>query len=336
MYLLLNADVPLSIGFDKIQQNIGSIRNRGLEISLNTVNFAGERGRFKWTTNFNISFNKSKITGLSGDQDFLVSGIQYPTIDNLYIARVVHITSGVSALVLAIVVGKRRDFGILEHRPHNVPFVLLGAGLLWFGWFGFNAGSALAANGLAVHALVTTHVSAAAAMFSWLAIEKHVTGHPSLVGGSTGLVAGLVAITPGAGFVSIWSAILIGLMVSPICFYAISVLKKRFAYDDALDAFGCHGVGGIFGGLATAIFTTPDLALDKANIGLIYGKAHLFIVTILTIIFTAIWSALVTYGIIKVIAHYMPLRVSDRDEAIGLDDCEHKETAYPTFMGLDS
>lgn len=195
---------------------------------------------------------------------------------------------------------------------------------------------ALAANGLAVHALVTTHVSAAAAMFSWLAIDKHVTGHPSLVGGSTGLVAGLVAITPGAGFVSIWSAILIGLMVSPICFYAISVLKKRFAYDDALDAFGCHGVGGIFGGLATAIFTTPDLALDKANIGLIYGKAHLFIVTILAIIFTAIWSALVTYGIIKVIAHYMPLRVSDRDEAIGLDDCEHKETAYPTFMGLDS
>ena len=195
---------------------------------------------------------------------------------------------------------------------------------------------ALAANGLAVHALITTHVSAAAAMFSWLAIEKHVTGHPSLVGGSTGLVAGLVAITPGAGFVSIWSAILIGLMVSPICFYAISVLKKRFAYDDALDAFGCHGVGGIFGGFATAIFTTPDLALDKANIGLIYGKAHLFIVTFLAIIFTAIWSALVTYGIIKVIAHYMPLRVSDRDEAIGLDDCEHKETAYPTFMGMDS
>ena len=249
---------------------------------------------------------------------------------------VVHITSGVSALVLAIVVGKRRDYGILEHRPHNVPFVLLGAGLLWFGWFGFNAGSALAANGLAVHALVTTHVSAAAAMFSWLALEKYVTGHPSLVGGSTGLVAGLVAISPGAGFVSIWSAILIGAMVSPVCFYAISVLKKRFAYDDALDAFGCHGVGGIFGGLVTAIFTTPNLALDKANVGLIYGNARLFLVTVLAIIFTATWSGLVTYGIIKVIARYMPLRVSDRDEAIGLDDCEHKETAYPTFMGMDS
>ena len=249
---------------------------------------------------------------------------------------VVHITSGVSALILAIVVGKRRDYGILEHRPHNVPFVLLGAGLLWFGWFGFNAGSALAANGLAVHALVTTHVSAAAAMFSWLALEKYVTGHPSLVGGSTGLVAGLVAITPGAGFVSIWSAILIGAMVSPVCFYAISVLKKRFAYDDALDAFGCHGVGGIFGGLVTAIFTTPHLALDKANVGLIYGNARLFFVTVSAIIFTATWSGLVTYGIIKVIARYMPLRVSDRDEAIGLDDCEHKETAYPTFMGMDS
>ena len=222
---------------------------------------------------------------------------------------VVHITSGVSALVLAIVVGKRRDYGILEHRPHNVPFVLLGAGLLWFGWFGFNAG---------------------------LALEKYVTGHPSLVGGSTGLVAGLVAITPGAGFVSIWSAILIGAMVSPVCFFAISVLKKRFAYDDALDAFGCHGVGGIFGGLVTAIFTTPNLALDKANVGLIYGNARLFLVTVLAIIFTATWSGLVTYGIIKVIARYMPLRVSDRDEAIGLDDCEHKETAYPTFMGMDS
>ena len=221
---------------------------------------------------------------------------------------VVHITSGVSALVLAIVVGKRRDYGILEHRPH----------------------------GLAVHALVTTHFSAAAAMFSWLALEKYVTGHPTLVGASTGLVAGLVAITPGAGFVSIWSSILIGAMVSPVCFYAISVLKKRTNYDDALDVFGCHGVGGIFGGLCTAVFTTPNLALDKANFGLIYGNARLFVVTVLAIVFTVTWSGLVTYGIIKVIGHYIPLRVSDRDEAIGLDDCEHKETAYPTFMGMDS
>ena len=125
-------------------------------------------------------------------------------------------------------------------------------------------------------------------------------------------------------------------MVSPVCFYAISVLKKRTNYDDALDVFGCHGVGGIFGGLCTAVFTTPNLALEKANFGLIYGNARLFIVTVLAIVFTVTWSGLVTYGIIKVIGHYIPLRVSDRDEAIGLDDCEHKETAYPTFMGMDS
>lgn len=249
---------------------------------------------------------------------------------------VVHITSGVSGLVLAILVGKRRDFGLIEHRPHNVPFVLLGAGLLWFGWFGFNAGSALEANGLAIHALMTTHIAAAAAMFSWMVIETVVVGYPSLVGASTGLVAGLVAITPGAGFVSLWSSLLIGLMVSPVCYLAISVLKHRLGYDDALDAFGCHGIGGIVGGLAAGIFTTPDLALDKANIGLIYGNPRLFLVTIAAIIFTVVWSAGATYGIVKIIAHFMPLRVSDREEAIGMDDSEHKETAYPTFMGLDS
>lgn len=249
---------------------------------------------------------------------------------------VVHITSGVSGLVLALVVGKRRDFNRLEYRPHNVPFVLLGAGLLWFGWFGFNAGSALAADGLAVHALVTTHLSAAAAMFSWILLEYIKNGKPSLVGASTGLVAGLVAITPGAGFVSTWSAVIIGLLVSPVCFYAIAIVKHRLGYDDALDAFGCHGVGGIFGGIVTGLFTTPELALDPENIGLIYGNPRLFLVTIAAIVFTIIWSASMTFVLIKGISFFMPLRVSDREEAIGLDDTEHGETAYPTFMGLDS
>lgn len=249
---------------------------------------------------------------------------------------VVHITSGVSGLVLALVVGKRRGYDHLEYRPHNIPFVLLGAGLLWFGWFGFNAGSSLAADGLAVHAMLTTHISAAAALLSWMLVEIKMIGKPSLVGASTGLVAGLVAITPGAGFVSIWSSLLIGLCVSPICYFAIAVLKKKFAYDDALDAFGCHGVGGIFGGIATAIFTTPDLALDKANIGLIYGNGHLMLVTVLAIIVTILWSGIMSYVIIKVIGKFMPLRVDKRSEAIGLDDSEHEETAYPTFMGLDS
>ncbi|MYN68899.1 ammonium transporter [Streptococcus suis] len=249
---------------------------------------------------------------------------------------VVHITSGVSGLVLALVVGKRRDFNRLEYRPHNVPFVLLGAGLLWFGWFGFNAGSALAADGLAVHALVTTHLSAAAAMFSWILLEYIKNGKPSLVGASTGLVAGLVAITPGAGFVSTWSAVIIGLLVSPVCFYAIAIVKHKLGYDDALDAFGCHGIGGIFGGIVTGLFTTPELALDPENIGLIYGNPRLFLVTIAAIVFTIVWSAGMTFVLIKGISFFMPLRVSDREEAIGLDDTEHGETAYPTFMGLDS
>lgn len=249
---------------------------------------------------------------------------------------VVHITSGVSGLVLALVVGKRRDFNRLEYRPHNVPFVLLGAGLLWFGWFGFNAGSALAADGLAVHALVTTHLSAAAAMFSWILLEYIKNGKPSLVGASTGLVAGLVAITPGAGFVSTWSAVIIGLLVSPVCFYAIAIVKHKLGYDDALDAFGCHGVGGIFGGIVTGLFTTPELALDPENIGLIYGNPRLFLVTIAAIVFTIVWSAGMSFVLIKGISFFMPLRVSDREEAIGLDDTEHGETAYPTFMGLDS
>lgn len=249
---------------------------------------------------------------------------------------VVHITSGVSGLVLALVVGKRRDFNRLEYRPHNVPFVLLGAGLLWFGWFGFNAGSALAADGLAVHALVTTHLSAAAAMFSWILLEYIKNGKPSLVGASTGLVAGLVAITPGAGFVSTWSAVIIGLLVSPVCFFAIAIVKHKLGYDDALDAFGCHGVGGIFGGIVTGLFTTPELALDPENIGLIYGNPRLFLVTLAAIAFTIVWSAGMTFVLIKGISFFMPLRVSDREEAIGLDDTEHGETAYPTFMGLDS
>lgn len=249
---------------------------------------------------------------------------------------VVHITSGVSGLVLALVLGKRRDYAHLEYRPHNIPFVFLGAGLLWFGWFGFNAGSALAADGLAVHAFITTHISAAAAMLSWLLVEKVLTGKFSLVGASTGLVAGLVAITPGAGFVSTWSSLLIGLCVSPVCYFAISVLKSKFGYDDALDAFGCHGIGGIFGGLVTGLFTTPELALDGNNIGLIYGNAHLFLVTVAAIIFTIVWSAVATFVIIKVISIFTSIRVEDRAEAIGLDDSEHEETAYPTFMGLDS
>ena len=250
--------------------------------------------------------------------------------------NVVHISSGVSALVLALVLGRRRDYTRLEYRPHNIPFVLLGAGLLWFGWFGFNAGSALAANGLAVHAFMTTNTAAAAAMLSWMLIEKIMIGKPSVVGTCSGAVVGLVAITPGAGFVSLWGSIIIGLLVSPVSYFMMSVVKRKLGYDDALDAFGCHGIGGIFGGIMTGIFTTPAFALEKGYSGLIYGSGKLLLANVSAIVITIVFTSVVSFVIIKVIALFMPIRVTDREEAIGLDDSEHNETAYPTFLGLDA
>ena len=249
---------------------------------------------------------------------------------------VVHISSGVTGLVLALVVGKRSDYDRISYRPHNVPFVLLGTGILAFGWVGFNAGSALGANSTAVHALATTVISAAAGMLSWIFIEKVTIGKPSLVGASTGLVAGLVAITPGAGYVTVGAALVIGLLVSPVCYLAISFLKEKLGYDDALDAFGCHGVGGIFGGLMTALFTSPALTPEAGNVGLFYGSTHLLLATLVAIILTAAWAGLITWCLAKLIGMFTSLRVDERAEALGLDDSEHKETAYPTFLGLDS
>ncbi|OFI46325.1 ammonia permease [Floricoccus penangensis] len=250
--------------------------------------------------------------------------------------NVVHISSGVSGLVLALVLGRRREYNQLVYRPHNVPFVLLGAGLLWFGWFGFNAGSALAADGLAVHAFMTTHIAAAAAMFSWMLIEMIHIGKPTVVGASTGLVVGLVGITPGAGFVPLWASLVIGLLVSPVCYFAVSNIKEKLGYDDSLDAFGCHGIGGIFGGIATGLFTSKTLAPDKDYVGLVFGDPKLLIAQVEAIVFTIIFSAIVTFAIAKAISLFTKLRVEDKAEAIGLDDSELDETAYPTFMGLDS
>ncbi len=247
--------------------------------------------------------------------------------------NVVHISSGISGLVLAYVVGKRREYAQIEYRPHNIPFVVLGAGLLWFGWFGFNAGSALAADGLAIHALLTTNTAAASAMLSWMLIEKLVIGKPTVVGACTGAVVGLVAITPGAGFVSLWSSIIIGFLVSPFCFYFISVIKQKLQLDDALDAFGCHGVGGIFGGIMTGIFADPAVG-GKA--GLFYGNVQLFLAQLESIVFTIVFAGLLSFVIISVIKFFMPIRVTDTEEALGMDRIEHDETAYPTFMGLDS
>ena len=247
--------------------------------------------------------------------------------------NVVHISSGISGLVLAIVVGKRREFHQTEYRPHNIPFVVLGAGLLWFGWFGFNAGSALAADGLAIHALMTTNTAAASAMLSWMLIEKIVLGKPTVVGACTGAVVGLVAITPGAGFVSLWSSFIIGALVSPFCYFFISVIKHRLGLDDALDAFGCHGVGGIFGGLMTGIFADPAVG---GRSGLLYGGVDLFLAQAESIVFTILFAGILSFVIITLIKWVMPIRVSQQEEAVGMDRIEHDETAYPTFMGLDS
>lgn len=249
---------------------------------------------------------------------------------------VVHISSGVSALVLAILLGRRKNYGKATYHPHNVPFVFLGAALLWFGWFGFNAGSALGANALAAHAFMTTNTAAAAAMISWLLIEVVKNGKPTLVGASTGLVIGLVSITPGAGFVPIWASIVIGALVSPICYFFITVVKPKFGYDDALDVFGCHGVGGIWGGIATGIFTQKSINPAAAWNGLVFGDYRLFVRQLAAIGITicfAVCGTLIAYGITMLITK--GIKVAPKDENTGLDKSEHGEMAYPAFNGMD-
>jgi Amt family ammonium transporter len=250
--------------------------------------------------------------------------------------NVVHISSGVSALVLSFLLGKRRHLGKAPYHPHNVPFVFLGAALLWFGWFGFNGGSALAANELAAHAFMTTNTAAASALLSWILIEVIKNGKPTLVGTSTGLVIGLVAITPGAGFVPIWAAIIIGALVSPICYYFINVIKPKFGYDDALDVFGCHGIGGIWGGIATGIFANTKINSSAPFNGLVFGDATLLVRQLAAIAITIIVAIVGTLIAAKVASLITKgIKVSNKDEIIGLDVSEHGETAYPAFNGMD-
>lgn len=249
--------------------------------------------------------------------------------------NVVHISSGVSALILCIVLGKRKDYDHAKYRIHNIPFVVLGASLLLFGWFGFNAGSALKANGLAVHAFMTTAVSAAAGMLSWMAMDVWMNKKPTLVGSVTGLIVGLVAITPGAGYVPIWSAIIIGLGGSPICYLMISKGKKRFGYDDALDAFGCHGIGGIWGGIATGLFAQTSINSVARWNGLFFGDTQLLVAQIISILVTILVAVAGTLICIAIVRLFTTLRVEKREEQIGLDISQHNETAYPSFNGLD-
>jgi Amt family ammonium transporter len=239
--------------------------------------------------------------------------------------------------VLCIMVGKRRGFGAMSYRPHNVPFIALGAALLWFGWFGFNAGSAFAPDGVAALALVNTVVASGAAVASWLVVERALTGKPTLVGACTGLVAGLVVITPAAGFVEPWAAMVMGFIVSPVCYLAISKAKAHFGYDDALDAFGCHCVGGILGGVLTGIFCVPELSWTECG-GLLYtGDFSLLGAQVLGIVVTVVFVGVLDVVLALIVKAMFKgsLRVSDDEESLGLDVSQHGESAYPAYIGLD-
>ncbi len=239
---------------------------------------------------------------------------------------VVHITSGVSALAAAIMVGKRKGYGTENMSPHNLPMTVLGAGILWFGWFGFNAGSALAANELATSAFVATHVAAAAATLSWVFAEWIHRGKPTVLGAASGCVAGLVAITPASGFVEPLGALAIGLGGGVLCYSAI-MLKGRFGYDDSLDVVGVHCVGGTFGALATGLFATTAVNAAGAN-GLFYGNPKLFLLQVLTVVVVLAYSFGVSFVLLKVLDKVMGLRVSKEDELMGLDLSEHGEAGY--------
>lgn len=249
--------------------------------------------------------------------------------------NVVHISSGVSGLILSIMLGRRLGYNKVSYRTHNIPFILLGASLLWFGWFGFNAGSALSAGVLASHAFITTNTSCAAAMVTWMIMDVIVQGKPTVVGASTGAVLGLVAITPGAGFLPVWASLITGIVVSPLCYLMISRVKQFFGYDDALDAFGCHGIGGIWGGIATGLFTRRSINPVARWNGLVFGDWHLFRAQLISIVITIAIAVIGTWICAKLVSLFTPLRVTPEEERRGLDLTQHGENAYPSFNGLD-
>jgi len=240
---------------------------------------------------------------------------------------VVHINAGIAALVTALMIGKRTSYDKYPIPPHNLPFSVLGAALLWFGWFGFNSGSALGANGLAVNAFVVTNTAAAAAALTWAFIDWMLNGSPTMLGTISGAVAGLVAITPAAGFVGIGGAIAIGITVSIFCFIAVSFIKHKFGYDDSLDAFGVHGIGGMWGAIATGIFAVKAINPAGAD-GLLAGNPKQLLVQLAATAVTVVYSFIATYIIFKLVDKTIGVRVADNDEAIGLDLTQHNERAY--------
>ena len=244
---------------------------------------------------------------------------------------VVHVMAGVTALASALAIGRRRSSGRDEEGPCNVPYVILGASLLWFGWFGFNAGSALAINGLAVNALVTTNIAGAFAVLSWMAVDWYLKGKPSASGAAIGGVCGLVAITPAAGFVDTSAAMVIGLLAGLICNLAVQALN-RTKLDDTLDVFACHGVGGIWGALATGIFAQKAINPAGAD-GLLYGNPRQLLIQAAAILVVGAWAFIVSTVILKIIDAAIGLRVTAEEEELGLDLSQHGETAYNLQFG---
>ena len=235
---------------------------------------------------------------------------------------VVHINAGIAGLVAALLLGRRKDTQLI---PNNVPLVALGAGILWFGWFGFNAGSALAADGIAVYAMLNTTVATSSAVLTWMFVEWATAGKPTVVGISSGIIAGLVAITPAAGFVNPIGAIFIGAIASVLAYFAVAKLKPALGYDDALDVFGIHGVAGMVGALLTGVFADPSV---NESAGLLYGNAAQVFIQIKGVVATIIYSAVLTSVIVLVIKAVTGLRVSEDREIEGLDSTEHGESAY--------
>ena len=239
---------------------------------------------------------------------------------------VVHMSSASAALAAALVIGKRKGWGKRSFLPHNLPMTMIGTAILWFGWFGFNAGSALAADALAGNAFVTTHMAAATAMLSWLFIEWKCHGKPTTLGAASGAVAGLVAITPAAGFVGVVPAVIIGLGAGIFCYLGVN-LKSRFGYDDSLDVVGIHGIGGVWGALATGLFASTAVNAAGAD-GLFYGNPGQLWIQFVSVVATCAFSFIVTYVLLKIVAVIVPLRVTEEEEEAGLDVALHSESAY--------
>lgn len=240
---------------------------------------------------------------------------------------VIHILSGVSGLTICILLGKRRGYGKTAMLPHNMPMVVLGASLLWFGWFGFNSGSALSAGELAASAFVVTQAAAAAGLVGWVLTEWVRDGKPTVLGAASGCVAGLVAITPAAGYVEAIPAVIIGLVGGVICYYSVAVLKTKLGYDDSLDAFGVHGIGGTWGSIATGLWATTAINPDGAD-GLFYGSSDLLVAQLISTVVAYGLAIVGSYILYRIISAFMSVRVGAKAEVTGLDSAEHGQSAY--------